>query len=168
MTCGSALVQQKIEEGIDRFHNWIEKHTGKRGQVNTCLGLCYSASEINIGTRRVLGFRSVYNFMRSDRRLGVGLANKKRDCTGSSGELMPSRQTCSLTALDTYSLACRVIEVATVEAQISLHEQNSLTPASGTSSTLALHIITPTFAGFVTSRHVCCMHVFLFGVLSMH
>ncbi|DBA94021.1 hypothetical protein WJX77_005384 [Trebouxia sp. C0004] len=33
VTCGSAFVQQKIEEGIDRFHTWVEKHTGKQGQV---------------------------------------------------------------------------------------------------------------------------------------
>ena len=33
VTCGSPLVQQKIEEGIDSFHSWVDKHTGKRGQV---------------------------------------------------------------------------------------------------------------------------------------
>ena len=85
--------------------------------------------------------------MRSARRLGVGLVDKKSGCTGSSGE-MPFNANLPaciivvhfLSCLHIYSLACRVIELATVEPQISLHEQNSFTPASGKTSISAISI----------------------------
>ena len=86
--------------------------------------------------------------MRSARKLGVGLVDKKSGCTGSSGEHMPfnaSLPACItvvhfLSRLHIYILACRVIELATVEPQISLHEQNSFTPASGKTSFSATSI----------------------------
>lgn len=48
VTCGSTLVQQKIEEGIDRFHTWVDKHTGKRGQVDQALNLKSSVLPHNL------------------------------------------------------------------------------------------------------------------------
>ena len=75
--------------------------------------------------------------MRSVRRQEAGLVDKKSVCTGSSGT-----QPCLLFLVIVRCLkrhftgfvADRVIELATVEPQISLQEQSSLTPASGTYS----------------------------------
>lgn len=105
--------------------------------------------------------------MRSARRLEAGLENKKSDCTGSSGELMPCKAFACLHAglsklpshLLFYPVVCRVIELATVEPQISLHEQNSFTPASGkTFSFSCIHILSPLVLMRVdldTSNHIC-------------
>ncbi len=32
--CGDTLVERVIEEKIDQFYGWVEKHPGKRGQVS--------------------------------------------------------------------------------------------------------------------------------------
>lgn len=32
--CGDPLVERVIEEKIDQFYGWVEKHPGKRGQVS--------------------------------------------------------------------------------------------------------------------------------------
>ena len=31
--CGDPFVEKSIEEKIDQFYSWVEKHPGKRGQV---------------------------------------------------------------------------------------------------------------------------------------
>lgn len=31
--CGDQLVERVIEEKIDQFYGWVEKHPGRRGQV---------------------------------------------------------------------------------------------------------------------------------------
>lgn len=36
--CGEPLVDRSIEEKIDQFYSWVEKHPGKRGQVQDGLG----------------------------------------------------------------------------------------------------------------------------------
>jgi len=75
--------------------------------------------------------RSVYNFMRSVRKLVAGLVDKKSACTGSSGECCGCSKQLQMPSLLTHFAAGRVVELAIVEPQISLQEQSSLTPASG-------------------------------------
>lgn len=88
--------------------------------------------------------RFPFNSTRSARRLEVGLANKKSVCTGNSGkaEKLSYTQSCHTklsckvviqSCLETDQVWCcdRVVELALVESQVSLHEQSSLTPASG-------------------------------------
>ena len=33
--CGELFVEKSIEEKIDQFYSWVEKHPGKRGQVKS-------------------------------------------------------------------------------------------------------------------------------------
>lgn len=53
------------------------------------LNACHKYKQASSQAWHIFFFRSVYSFMRSARRLGVGLVNKKSGCTGSSGEYMP-------------------------------------------------------------------------------
>ena len=34
--CGEHFVERSIEDKIDQFYAWVEKHPGKRGQVCCC------------------------------------------------------------------------------------------------------------------------------------
>lgn len=35
--CGDQLVERVIEEKIDQFYGWVEKHPGRRGQVGSLI-----------------------------------------------------------------------------------------------------------------------------------
>ena len=37
--CGDASVETKIEDKINQLYAWVEKHPGKRGQVNMSLNM---------------------------------------------------------------------------------------------------------------------------------
>lgn len=34
--CGDANVEKTVEEKIDQFYTWVEKHPRKKGQVRVC------------------------------------------------------------------------------------------------------------------------------------
>ena len=36
--CGDAKVEKTVEEKIDQFYTWVEKHPRKKGQVQAVIG----------------------------------------------------------------------------------------------------------------------------------